>query len=69
MSRLSNLEPKKIRVSDYYKRFAKGEQNIKLEDGRLYIYDKHYYWEETDTYNFILPIIESNKEELKDKNI
>lgn len=53
-----------IDYKDFYKRFAQGEQNIKIVNNRIEEEQVTYYWQENDTYNFILPILQKYKQKI-----
>lgn len=58
---------KKTRIS-FNKRFANGEQYIRLvpgaEDANIVTVDKEYWWQEQAVYNHVLPLIEYAKGKL-----
>lgn len=58
---------KKTRIS-FNKRFANGEQYIRLvpgvEDANIVTVDKEYWWQEQAVYNHVLPLVEYAKGKL-----
>lgn len=59
---------KKTRIS-FNKRFANGEQYIRLasgaEDANIVTVDKEYWWQEQAVYNHVLPLVEYAKSKLE----
>lgn len=57
-------------LKQYYKRFAYGEQYIKLDrTGKIINEDKNYYWQHRGVYNQILPIIMSQETKLSENDL
>ena len=55
------IEQSQVDYVDFYKRFAQGEQNLRIVNNRIVEEQTNYYWQENDIYNFILPIITKYK--------
>ena len=50
---------KRINYVSFHKRFAKGEQYLKITaDGKIVDGDKEYWWQEREVYNRTTPIVE-----------
>lgn len=58
------IEQSQVDYKDFYKRFAQGEQNLKIVNNRIEEEQVTYYWQENDTYNFILPILQKYKSKI-----
>lgn len=57
-------------IIEYNKRFANGEQYITITPlGKIETIDKHYYWQQREVYNHILPIVERYKSNLTEQSI
>lgn len=53
----------KKQYKDFHKRFASGEQNIRItSNGVIEVIPNNYFWEEKEIYNIIFPIVEMIKE-------
>lgn len=58
---LSEEEKQENLIKEYHKRFADGEQYIKLTINGIQEIEKDYYWQERMVYNYIKPLIADSK--------
>ena len=67
---MSRISKKKL-LEKYHRRFANGEQYLKLDlqNKTIVETDKDYYWQKRAVYNHILPIIKSIAKDLDDNLI
>ena len=56
-----------MKLMRFYKKFADGEQNMFLRNGKVIYEQKVFYWKSNDIYNKIKPAIELLKAKYKDK--